>query len=161
MKYQGILPRKKPWVKATVIFLAVYMLLLETLAGQYLYVPIAILVILSCFFQKEHLLTREGADIQHTLFGWTTHHLWRWEEIQVLYTDRRKAAPNVTLHIGKDVSFRTFLLTPADCQWVLRLAAAQNPNIHVEDLSKKEQEHRGRNPLSTRKKRRKASPFRS
>lgn len=156
MKYQGILPQRKPWVKATVVFLAVYMLLLETLAGQYIYIPIATLVILACFFQKEHLLTEEGVDIQHTLFGWTTHNLWKWEEIQTLHTDRRKAAPNVMLHIGKDVSVRTFLLTPSDCQWVLRLASAQNPNIYVEDLSKKEQEQRAQGLLAARKKRRKA-----
>ena len=92
---------------------------------------VALLVVLACFFSKEHLITREGVDIQYTLFGKVSHNLWRWEEVTAIHVDRKRSMPNVALHIGKDVAIRLFVFTPKDAQAVLDLAKERNPAIQL------------------------------
>lgn len=142
MRYKGILPQRKPWVKFVFALLVGYMMYLEIRRGQWIYVPLGILVLLACFVEKEHLITAEGVDIAHTLFGFGMHNLWRWDEITTLHTDYKRARPNVMLHIGKDVVTRSFTMKHGDCQGALALAARQNPNIYIEDLSEEERDLR-------------------
>lgn len=142
MIYKGITKERKPVITISIALVAAYMLYLEIRAEQWIYVPIAILVILACFFRKEQLISKEGVDIKYFLFNVPMHNYWRWEEITTLHTDRKKAAPNVMLHIGKDIVTRTFVMKPIDCEGALNLAAEMNPKIYIEDLSEKEQEKR-------------------
>jgi len=134
MSYYGILRQRKPWVKGTVLVLAAFMFYLEVRRGQWIYVPVLLFVVLACFFKKEHIISEAGADIKYTLFGWTSHNCWSWQEITTLHRDPRKAKPNMMLHIGKDVVTRSFVLTPDDCQAVLTLAAKMNPKIYIADM---------------------------
>lgn len=142
MKYKGIVSERKPWVKLAFALLAGFMLFLELKRGQYIYVPIVILVILACFFRKEHIISEEGVDIKSILFGISRHNLWRWDEITSLHTDYKKSAPNVMLHIGKDIVTRSFVMKASDIQAVLTLADEMNPNIYIDDVSEEEQERR-------------------
>ena len=64
MRYYGILRERKTWVKAVLLLLAVCMLLLEIARKQWIYVPMMLLVVLACFFRKEHIVSQEGVDIQ-------------------------------------------------------------------------------------------------
>lgn len=136
MSYYGILRQRKPWVKGVVLLLAACMFYLEVRRGQWIYVPVLLLVVLACFFQKEHIISEAGADIKYTLFGWTSHNCWSWQEITTLHRDPGKARPNMMLHIGKGVVTRSFVLTPGDCQAVLTLAAKMNPDIYIADMEK-------------------------
>lgn len=142
MKYRGVVPERKTWVKAGIAVLAAYMIYREAMSGQWIYVPVAVLVILACFFKKEHIVSEEGVDIAHSLFGIKMHNLWKWEEITTLHTDRKRARPNVMLHIGKDVVTRTFVMKPSDCQAAVELAARMNSRIYIENLTEEEQAKR-------------------
>lgn len=147
MKYKGILPQRKTWVKVIIFILAAYMLYREIMAGQWMYIPITILVLLACFFKKEQIISKEGVDIQYMLFRLTMHNYWKWEEITTLHTDYLKVRPNVMLHIGKDIVTRTYVMESADCQAALKLAAEMNSNIYIENLTEEEQEKRDREIL--------------
>lgn len=147
MKYKGILPERKTWVKVVIFILAAYMLFLEIRGRQWVYIPLVILVMLACFFHKEQIISEEGVDIQYMLFGFVMHNYWTWDQITTLHTDRKKAKPNVMLHIGKDIVTRTYVMTPSDCQAALRLAAEKNPRIFIEDMTREEQEKRERELL--------------
>lgn len=147
MKYRGILPERKNWVKAAIALAAVCMMYLEAARGQWIYVPIALLVILACFFKKEHIISEEGVDIRYELFRMPIHNCWTWDEITTMHTDYRKASPNVMLHIGKDISARTFVMEPSDCQAALRLAARMNPGIYIEDETEDECQRREQESL--------------
>lgn len=142
MEYRGILPERKSWVKPAAFLVSAYMLFLSAMRGQWFYVPIVLLVLLACFFQKEHIVSDAGVDIHYLLFGMSRHNVWTWEELTSLHTDRLKARPNVQLHFGRDIAVRTFVMTPADCRAVLELAQARNPRIYIEDLSEAEQARR-------------------
>lgn len=142
MKYKGIISERKPWVKLAFALLAAFMLYLELQRGQWIYVPVVLLVILACFFRKEHVISEEGVDIKSILFGFSRHNWWTWDEVTSLHTDYKKAQPNVMLHIGKDIVTRSFVMKPSDCQAVLKLAAEMNPNIYIEDLSDEERDLR-------------------
>lgn len=131
MPIKGIQKARKPWVRPAACVLAVGVGVYEALHQQWLYVLVALLVVLACFFSKEHLITREGVDIQYTLFGKVSHNLWRWEEVTAIHVDRKRSMPNVALHIGKDVAIRLFVFTPKDAQAVLDLAKERNPAIRL------------------------------
>lgn len=135
MSFKGIVPEKKPAVKIAALIIAVAMLILETMWGQYIYIPIAILVILACFFQKEHIVSEEGVDIVYHLFGFTHRNRWTWDEITAIRTDRQKSRPNVQVHIAKDVNIRLFTMTPANCLGTLELGQRMNPDIYIKDVT--------------------------
>lgn len=151
MEYKGILRERKSWVKALILILAAYMFYLEFRAGQMTYVIISALVILACFFKKEHVISEEGVDIKYLLFGMTMHNYWKWEEITTLHTDYKKAKPNVMLHIGKDISVRSFVMDKADCQGAIALARRMNPDIYIENPTEEEQERREQEILHRQK----------
>ncbi len=140
MKYKGILPERKNWVKVVIALAAAYMMYLEAMRGQWIYVPIALLVILACFFKKEHVISEGGVDIRYELFGLPMHNRWTWDQVTTLHTDYQKARPNVMLHIGKDIAVRTFVMTPSDCQAALQLAKQRNPSIYIEDMTEEERQ---------------------
>lgn len=131
MPIKGIQKARKPWVRPAAGVLAVGVGVYQALLQQWLYVLVALLVVLACFFSKEHLITREGVDIQYTLFGRVSHNLWRWEEVTAIHVDRKRAMPNVALHIARDVAVRLFVFTPQDAQAVLDLAKERNPSIQL------------------------------
>lgn len=140
MKYRGILPERKNWVKAAIALAAAYMMYLEAMRGQWIYVPVALLVILACFFKKEHIISEEGVDIRYQLFRLPIRSRWTWDQVTTLHTDYRKASPNVMLHIGKDIAARAFVMSPSDCQAALRLARQMNPSIYIEDMTEEERQ---------------------
>lgn len=131
MPIKGIQKARAKWVKPLAAILAAGIVVYEIILQQYLYVPIGLLVILACFFSKEHLVSDEGVDIQYTLFGKVSHNLWRWEEITTIHVDRKRAMPDVALHIGKDVATRLFVFSAKDAQAVLDLAKKRNPAIQL------------------------------
>lgn len=135
MRFKGIVPEKKPAVRIAAAVIAVAMLILETMWGQYIYIPIAILVILACFLKKEHVVSEEGVDIVYNLLGITHVNHWSWNEITAIRTDRQKERPNVQLHIAKDVNIRLFVMTPSNCLGTLELAQRMNPDIYIKDVT--------------------------
>lgn len=134
MRYYGILRQRKPWVQAVILILALCMLGLEIVRRQWVYVPVVLLVVLACFFRKEHIVSSEGVDIHSRLFGYSQHSLWTWGEITTIHRDGRKAAPNVMLHFGRDIATRVFVMTPEDSRAVLHLAKKMNPGIYIADM---------------------------
>ena len=102
MPIKGIQRKRQPWVKPAAGVLAAAIAVYEAFRHEWLFMLIALLVLLACFFSKEHLVTPEGVDIQRTLFGRTSHDLWTWEEVTAIRIDRKKVMPNVILHISRD-----------------------------------------------------------
>lgn len=133
---KGIQKVHKPWVKPVAGLLAAGIVVYEAMLGQYIYIPIGLLVILACFFEKEHLVSREGVDIKSSLFRIPSHSVWTWDEIGSIHVDRRRAAPNVALHIKRGVAVRLFVFTPADARAVLDLARECNSAIQIEEMKK-------------------------
>lgn len=143
MKYKGIVKERELWVKIAIFIAAVYLLYREIVAGQYIYIPLALLVILACFFEKEHVISKEGVDIKYIMFkSLVKHNYWEWDEITTIHPDYKKARPNVMLHIGKDVVTRSFIMKPADCRGAIELARQMNPHIYIDDITAEEQERR-------------------
>lgn len=134
MEFKGIIPQRQTWVKVIIIILAVLLLVIEFLKGQYIYIPIAAMVVLACFFQKEHIVSEEGVDIKYILFGHIMHNYWRWDEITTMHADYRKARPNIMLHIGKDIVTRSFVMDEKSCKGALELATRMNPKIYIQDI---------------------------
>jgi len=142
MKFKGILPERKLWVKIAVLLIAVYIIFNSIAAGKYIYVLLGALVIGAVFFKKEQVISEKGVDIITSVFGVSSVNHWEWDEVTTMHTDYTKAKPNVMLHIGKDIVTRTYIMTKADCQGALRLAEQMNPKIFIEDLTEEELEQR-------------------
>ena len=132
MEYKGIIKKRKTWLTILFVILACLMLWRTIVTQHWSYLPIVILVILACFFTKEQIISKDGVDIQYTLFGrWTMHNLWTWDEITSLHPDYSKRAPNVELLIARDVVIRPFIMTREDTARVLELAKKMNASISI------------------------------
>ena len=132
MEYKGIIKKRKTWLTVLFVILACLMLWRTIVTQHWSYLPIVILVILACFFTKEQIISKDGVDIQYTLFGrWTMHNLWTWDEITSLHPDYSKRAPNVELLIARDVVIRPFIMTREDTARVLELAKKMNASISI------------------------------
>ena len=133
MEYKGIIKKRKTWLTVLFVILACLMLWRTIVTQHWSYLPIVILVILACFFTKEQIISRDGVDIQYTLFDrWTMHNLWTWDEITSLHPDYSKRAPNVELLIARDVVIRPFVMTREDTSHVLELAKKMNTSIIID-----------------------------
>ena len=135
MIYKGILKERESWVNIAVLIAACFMIFLSVSSGKYTYAVLSLVVVLAVFFKKEHIISKEGVIIRYNLFGWSHENGWAWAEITALKTDYKKAAPNVLLHIGKDVTIRDFVMKKSDIPKILRLAKEMNPDIYIGDLS--------------------------
>ena len=132
MEYKGIIKKRKTWLTVLFVILACLMMWRTIVTQHWSYIPIVILVILACFFTKEQIISRDGVDIQYTLFGkWTMHNLWAWNEITSLHPDYNKKAPHVELLIARDVVIRPFIMTREDTARVLELAKKMNASISI------------------------------
>ncbi len=137
MKFKGIVKESKPYVKLAVLGVAIYMLIIGITQGEYVYIPIAFVIVAGCFLKKEQIVEEDGVDIKYTLFGVVTHNKWSWEEITAIHTDRKRARPNVRIHFAKAGNGRMFLMCPEDCDGVLHLAKQIRPDLQITDLADK------------------------
>ena len=143
MKIYGILKKRAKWLTTVIFIAAAYMVILEIRTHQWGYIPLTILVMVACFFDKEQIISEEGVDIEYHLFNkYIKHNYWRWDEITTLHTDYSKAAPKVMLHIGKDITTRSFVMEKDDCQEAIKLARRMNSGIYIENLTEEEQRER-------------------
>lgn len=140
MKFEGILKKREPWKNVMIVATACFMIAIALMGKQYTYAALSFVVILAVFFKKEHIISEEGVDIQYNLFGLKHVNRWTWDEISAVKTDYKKAAPDVMLHIGKDVTIRAFVMKRSDIPKILKLAESKNPNIFIGDS-----DHHGRN----------------
>ena len=149
-QYKGILKERKPWVNCTLAAVVAGLMCIQFVRGNFLTVLFGVVVILACFYKKEYIINEEGVDIQSSLFGKITHNLWAWEEITTLHTDHKRANPNTMLHIGKDITTRSFTMTPEDCQAAVELAREMNPAIYIENPTPEEEAQREQEILHRR-----------
>ncbi|MBQ9059875.1 MAG: hypothetical protein IJ128_01865 [Firmicutes bacterium] len=149
MEYRGIIKQREKWLTALFLILAALMLWRTIVTEKWAYTPMVILVVLACFFSREHIISEEGVDIKYTLFGrFSMHNLWTWDQITTMQTDYTKAAPNVQLLIGKDVVIRPFVMTRRDLRGALALAKRMNPDIVMDEpVSEEEREEEDRRVL--------------
>ena len=164
MKFKGILRERTTGMKIALVLAAGFMMFLSITGKMYTYAAIAAVAILAVFFQKEHIVSKEGVDIRYNLFGWVNLNRWEWEDISAVKTDYMKKAPDVLVHFNKDVTIRDFVMKRADVPGVLALAREMNPDIFIADLNEEERERcgqerlhqqeveRGRNAAKKRKK---------
>lgn len=131
MEYKAIHRQRSMQIKVLLALAVTVMMIIEIIKSRYLYVPIGIFLLLTCFLDKEYTINDHGVEIRYTLFGTIRRNRWNWDEITALHADYNKANPDVILHIGKDIVTRTYKMRSADCEEVLKIAKKQNPRIHI------------------------------
>ncbi|MDU1910620.1 hypothetical protein [Fusobacterium sp.] len=137
MKYYGIMPERKLWVKVGVIIFGAYIIYNSVVNHNLFYLPFGIIMILATFSERKHIISQEGVDILYTICGVQFHNMWNWSEINTIHTDSISSEPNVELHIGKDVISRRFILSKADTNKVAAIASKMNSKIYIAELNKK------------------------
>ena len=147
MKFKGILKERQPWLKIVIVLAAAFMMYLSIGAGEYLYTILTAVVIVAVFFQKEHIISEEGVDIRYEIFGFKSVNRWEWKDIDAIKTDYVKAAPNVLVHFGKDITIRDFVMKKGDIDGIMALARKMNPDIYIGHMSDEERDERDRQVL--------------
>ena len=104
MEYRGIVKTREKWMTVLFLVLAALMLWRTIVTGKWVYIPILIIVVLACFFKREHIISEEGVEIRNILFGrFKSRDLWTWDEITSMETNYEKVAPNVRPRIPSSV----------------------------------------------------------
>ena len=129
--YRGLIDEKKMWVRVVVGILAIYMGYREIVQEQWVYVPIAVLLLLACFFVKEQYVSEEGVEIDYKLLGLKTRNLWKWDEITAAQIDKIPKNTNVRFSFAKDVTIRSFVFSKEDAEGILKLMEKEKPEIPV------------------------------
>lgn len=143
MEYKGIVKTRENWMTVLFLVLAALMLWRTIATGKWIYIPMLIIVVLACFFRREHSISEKGVEIRNILFGRTImRDLWKWGEVTSMETNYEKVAPNVRLLISKDIVIRAFVMTKDDARGAMKLARRMNPAIQMNELSEEEQERR-------------------
>ena len=88
MEYKGIIKQRENWMTVVLFIASVFLLVREFMTGQYIYIPLVLLVMVACFFEKEHVVSEEGVDIKYIIFKKIVrHNYWRWNEITTIHPD--------------------------------------------------------------------------
>ena len=133
MEYRGIVKTHARWLIVLFLILAALMLWRTIATGKWIYIPMIVIVILACFFRREHIVSKEGVEIRNILFGKIfSRDIWNWNEVSSMETNYEKAAPNVQLLISRDIVIRAFVVTRQDARGVFSLARKMNPKIQLD-----------------------------
>ena len=153
MKYYGIMPEHKRWVRFAVAGIGIYTgFKALTEPAHWYYFPVAIVIVLCAFFWKQYIVDENGVDVRSSMAGIINHNLWSWDEITSLHTDYQAAAPNVQCHFGRDIVTRTFVFTYEDSQGILKLAAEMNPDMYIDDMNEERRAELAENARKYREK---------
>lgn len=133
MKFYGKIKEHENWVKYVGIALAAYMVFVGIRFNRYSYLIIAPALVLAIFLNKYHVIDKDGVDIKYTILGIPFHNRWTWDQITTVHTDYMHAFPDVMLHIGKDISVRTFRFKSSEIPEILDFIHEMNENIYIRD----------------------------
>lgn len=168
MVYKGIVKTRDTRRKGILLIGGIIILYMAYLQRNWLYIMMAIILIMAIFFKKEHVVSERGISIEYELFGIKVSNKWEWSEITAVRPDYKKAKPNVLMEIAKDVTIRGFVFSEEDAWGVIELAKKMNPNAYVDDRTEEQRredndeyhrkldEARTREALAKRKAREKA-----
>lgn len=134
MKYYGIMPIRKLWVKIAVIIFAVFVLYSSIVSRSIYSLPFGIIMILATFSDRKHVISDSGIDILYTVCGKRFNNIWEWEDIVSIHTDSIKSRPNIELHISKGVVSRRFIFSSSDTDHILKLAKEMNSAIYIAEI---------------------------
>jgi hypothetical protein len=137
MKYYGIIPKRKLWIKIGVIIFGIYTIYNSVINYNLFYILFGIIMILATFSNRKHIISQEGVDILYTICGVQFHNIWNWSDINTLHTDSISSKPNIELHVGKDVVARRIILSKTDADKILTLAKKINSNIYISEINKR------------------------
>lgn len=138
MKYFGIIPQRKLWVKIAAVIVALYTIYHVYAYNNWFYLPFGLILIPAAFSTRKQVVSKDGVDIIYTLMNHEFHSLWCWEEIMAVHTDSIKSAPNIELHINKGVINRRFIFSKEDVNKVIDLIESIKTNITVTEVNHNE-----------------------
>lgn len=137
MKYYGIIPKRKLWVKMGAIIFGVYTAYSSILNNNLLYLPFGIVLIIATFSNRKHIISDQGIDIVYIIFGMQFHNLWSWNEVDTIHIDSINSKPNIELHIGKNIVARRIVLLKSDADKIISSVEKINSKIYISEINKK------------------------
>lgn len=137
MKYYGIIPKRKLWVKMGAIIFGVYTAYSSILNNNLLYLPFGIVLIIATFSNRKHIISDQGIDIVYIIFGMQFHNLWSWNEVDTIHIDSINSKPSIELHIGKNIVARRIVLLKSDADKIISSVKKINSKIYISEINKK------------------------
>lgn len=134
MKYYGIIPKRKLWVKMGAIIFGVYTAYSSILNNNLLYLPFGIVLIIATFSNRKHIISDQGIDIVYIIFGMQFHNLWSWNEVDTIHIDSINSKPNIELHIGKNIVARKIVLLKSDADKIISSVKKINSKIYISEI---------------------------
>ena len=135
MKYYGILPERKLWVKIAALLLGILSIYQALAHRDWFYVPFGLVIILASFSERKQVVSDQGVDIEYEVLGHCFHNLWTYEEIQAVHKDSLKSAPRVEIHFNKGAINRRFIFSPEDARAIEDLFREKKPKIKILEVN--------------------------
>ena len=140
VQYKGIVKKRSSDRKILLVVVGAIVLFLSYQQRNPLYIIMAVIMIAAIFFDKEHIVDEKGVHIVYNFLGIKIPYSGSWDVITAMRPDYKKAAPNVLMEIGKDVTIRAFTFTKKDAVGVMELAKKMNPKMYVDDRDEEQRE---------------------
>nr|WP_144019918.1 hypothetical protein [Urinicoccus massiliensis] len=135
MKYYGILPERKLWVKIAALILGVLSSYQALVHQNWFFMPFGLVVILASFSERKQVVSDQGVDIEYRVLGHCFQNLWTYEEIQAIHKDSLKSAPRVEVHFNKGAINRRFIFSPEDARGIEDLVREKLPKMKILEVN--------------------------
>ena len=152
-EYRGLIRERDVWLKVGLLIGCGVLFYVQLMRGQIFYMIAILILAISLFFKKEHIISEKGIDINYYVLGIKSINHWDWDEVTSMKPDYLKARPDVILLIAKDISIRSFKMKPEDARGAMQLAKRMNPKLGTDFYTEEEQEEQERKYNQAKKKR--------
>ena len=131
-EYFGKVGEHKKSVRISVGCLGAYMVFQSIYTGNYIFAMLGVAVIVSVFFRKQQVVSEKGVELRYSIFGIPFDNVWKWDEVTSIHLKYvSKAAPDVEVHIGKDIITRSYIMSEVAVEGLKELAAEFNHDLVV------------------------------
>lgn len=137
MKFYGILPQRKLWVKIAAVALGALAVFDAIVNRNWFYVPFGLIIMFAVFSERKQIISEAGVDLLYIVLGHKFSNLWTWEEILAIHTDSLRSAPNIELHFNKGVINRRIILTKQDAEDAIEFMKEMKSGIQISEVRHK------------------------
>lgn len=101
-------------------------------SGGWTFIICGLLLLILSLYKMTPVISEEGADDEISIAGIIKHNFWKWEDINYMFANFTKEAPNVLLIIRKGNATRKIKLSPDDIQQIFDWATERNDRMTIQ-----------------------------
>ena len=133
MEIYGIVEKRSKIIPLCCLAMASFAIAnaIQTFPDNWLFFVFALFLIVMVFYKNTPVITDEGTDEIMSVFALKRHSRWKWEDIDFIFANMTKEAPNAILILRKGKASRRIVIGSEYVQQVFDAAAEKNEKIVI------------------------------